>query len=66
MRRRIVVCVGIALLFAAHGPVRAHHSFAAEFDADKPFKVTGPVTKVEWTNPHSSWAGGLSLVAPHH
>ena len=52
MRRRIVVCVGIALLFAAHGPVRAHHSFAAEFDADKPFKVTGPVTKVEWTNPH--------------
>jgi hypothetical protein len=52
MRRRIVVCLGIALLFAAHVPVRAHHSFAAEFDADKPFKVTGPVTKVEWTNPH--------------
>jgi uncharacterized protein DUF6152 len=32
--------------------VSAHHSFAAEFDADKPIKLTGIVTKVEWTNPH--------------
>jgi hypothetical protein len=30
----------------------AHHSFAAEYDSEKPVQVTGTVTKVEWTNPH--------------
>jgi len=39
-------------LFLAGARVSAHHSFAAEFDADKPIKLTGIVTKVEWTNPH--------------
>jgi len=31
----------------------AHHSFAAEYDRDKPITVTGTITKVEWTNPHA-------------
>jgi Family of unknown function (DUF6152) len=40
-----------ALLLSAQA-VSAHHSFAAEFDDQKPLKLTGTLTKVEWTNPH--------------
>jgi hypothetical protein len=34
-------------------PAIAHHSFAAEFDASKAIRLTGALTKIEWTNPHS-------------
>jgi len=48
-----VVVIAIVALLASAPAVLAHHSFAAEFDASKPFKFTGKVTKVEWMNPHT-------------
>ncbi len=34
-------------------PLMAHHSFGAEYDVNRPITLTGVITKVEWTNPHS-------------
>ena len=44
--------VAAGLLTVAAVPAFAHHSFAAEYDANKPVHLTGAVTKIEWTNPH--------------
>ena len=50
MKRRVLAVVGLLALLAT--PAIAHHSFAAEYDNSQPVKVTGTLTRVEWTNPH--------------
>ena len=52
MRAYILGGLMVVGLLVAAGTVRAHHSFAAEFDANKPITLKGIVTKIEWTNPH--------------
>jgi Family of unknown function (DUF6152) len=48
----LLLAAASSLLFNA-GFLKAHHSFAAEYDANKPIKIQGRVTKVEFINPHS-------------
>jgi hypothetical protein len=51
-RRLLTIVVALGLGLAAT-PTSAHHSFAAEFDVNKPIKLQGTVTKVQWINPHT-------------
>ena len=53
MRRHILVGIASISLVLAAAPLRAHHAFSSEFDADKPMKLEGTISKTEWVNPHA-------------
>jgi hypothetical protein len=53
MHTKLSVSLAALGLLLAVKPVSAHHAFAAEFDAKKPVKLRGTVTKMEWINPHA-------------
>lgn len=53
MKLALTALITLLTLTATCTPVLAHHSFAAEFDSNMPMNISGIVTKVEWTNPHT-------------
>jgi len=53
MRRKLWMAIAGIGLLTGGTPILAHHAFSAEFDANKPVKLTGSITKVELINPHA-------------
>jgi hypothetical protein len=53
MKRTLALILAAGALLLSAAPAWAHHAFAAEFDAARPVKFKGTVTKMEWINPHA-------------
>lgn len=53
MLKRFALVAGFVSALSVAIPLNAHHAFAAEFDGNKPVKLKGVVTKMEWINPHA-------------
>jgi hypothetical protein len=52
LKKNFLGTLALAIL-AAGVPAYAHHSFAAEFDGSRSLRITGTITRIEWSNPHS-------------
>src|ERR671923_2718007 len=53
MRTRFGLFLAVVVITSVAAPASAHHAFSSAFDAKRPVKFTGTVTKMEWINPHS-------------
>ena len=54
MKNKVLLAgVSACLVVLIAVPLMAHHSFAAQYDRSKPVTLTGPVTKLDWINPHA-------------